>query len=360
MSCNFLFEALETVEMKEIFEEHWSNSRIPLGGGIELTFKCNLSCVHCYAASGRSCPDLTFEEIKNIVDQLASEGTLFLYLTGGEVLTRKDFPEIYKYIRMKGIMVEILTNATLIDDKIIDLFVNYPPLKVDITIYGMTEETYEKVTRVKGSYKKFMTAIKKLKESNIPFELKTVVLTVNKDEVFLMKKFAEDMGIAFRYSFNISPMMNGDSSTIQYRISPEEAIKFDYMDPDRKYFWSCMKNKPNTSLESFREGDSYRVYLCRAGKNSFLIDASGKLYACVRERCHGYDVLSGTFKDGWNNYIMCNIRKRTASPDYPCVKCEHLKYCDHCPADFELENGSPDIPSSFRCQVARMRTEVFE
>jgi radical SAM protein with 4Fe4S-binding SPASM domain len=360
LECSFLYEFLEKVELKEIYNEFWSDTRIPLGGGIELTNKCNLSCVHCYAQPNRNLEDLTFNEITTIVDQLVDEGTLFLYLTGGEVLLRPDFPDIYKYIRLKGIMVEILTNGTLIDDKIIDLFTEYPPLKLDITIYGMLPETYEKITQVKGSYNQFMSGIDKLIKNNIPFELKTVGLNINQHEILDMKKYAQELGVNFRYSFNISPMVNGNKSTTQYRVTVNEALFFDSVDSDRKNFWSRMKVKPRYNIENFRIDSRYRVYLCKAGKNNFLISASGMLYACIRERCHGYNLLNGTFKEGWDNHILNSIREKTASDNYPCLKCENLKYCDHCAAESELENGNPELPVEFRCELAKRRAIEFE
>lgn len=357
MQCNFC-EMLENVQIKEVFDKYWSKSRIPIVGGFEISFKCNLFCVHCYAAAGRGYSDLSFNQIAKIIDEMADEGTLLLSLTGGEPLLREDFSDIYKYIKRKGILIELLTNATLVDDKIIDILGEYPPVKLDISMYGRTEQTYERVTRVKGSYNKFMTALEKLRANNIPFDLKTIVLSINKDEVFSMKAFAKDLGVGFRYSFNVSPMINGDTDIIQYRLSPDEAIKFDILDEGRREFWSSMKQK-EYKPEDFTEGDNIRLYLCKAGKHVFHIDATGKLFLCSRERCHGYDLLYGSFSEGWHGHIA-SLRKRTASTSYPCIRCKYLRYCDQCPADFELENGDPEEPNSFRCEIAKMRAGIFD
>lgn len=359
MSCNTLNSMLETVELKDIFEKNWSHKRIPLMGAIELTYKCNLSCLHCYAECGRSYSDMSLKDIKKIIDQLVLAGNLFLSLTGGEPLLRKDFDDIYIYAKKKGLMVEVLTNGTLITDDKIELFTEFPVLKLDISMYGMTEETYEKVTGKKGSYKRFMSVIEKLKLNNIPFDLKTIVLNENKHEIFDMQQFSEDLGVRFRYSYNISPMINGDKKTCQHRLKPEEAIQFDLMDEGRKQFWLNMNSKHNYTPKKLSENREYPVYFCKAAKHIFHIDANGKLYACGRERCHGYDLLSGTFNEGWNVFLVSEIRNKVASKEYPCITCEYYRLCDHCPADFELENGNPEKPSSFRCQIAKMRSEAF-
>lgn len=360
MECNEMISKLNTILVRDIFDHYWADSRIPIVGGLELTFACNMRCVHCYAESGRNYKQLSFESIKNIIDQLAEEGTFLLSLTGGEPLIRDDFAQIYKYVRKKGIMVEVLTNATLINDQHVELFHEYPPIKLDISMYGYREETYEKTTRVKGSYRKFMEGIQKLEKNKIPFDLKTVILNTNKNEIFLMKDFAENIGVNFRYSFNISPMMDGDQSSIEYRISPEEAIQFDLKDEGRRFFWSQMKSKPPLNVQPINDSGEYPVFFCKAGKNTFHIDATGKLFACSRERCHGYDLLKGSFHEGWHKHIVSEVRNRPASVDYPCIHCEYYKYCHHCPADFELENKDPSIPTDFRCKIAKMRAEIFE
>ena len=122
-------------------------------GGIELTPYCNLRCVHCYLQDQINESLLSTEEIKKILDMLCTAGVLFLYFTGGEIFTRPDFLDIYVYAKKKGFIIELLTNGTLIDNKVIEIFNKYPPASVSISMYGKDEDSYYRVTKQKGMYK---------------------------------------------------------------------------------------------------------------------------------------------------------------------------------------------------------------
>jgi len=132
--------------------------RIPLHGSIEVTSKCNLRCVHCYISEcDVQRPELTTSEFKGIIDQLEGEGCLWLLITGGEPLVRKDFREIYGYVKRCGIIPILFTNGTLITDEVADLLALEPPNLVEVSLYGATEKTYDSVTQVHGSFSKCMT-----------------------------------------------------------------------------------------------------------------------------------------------------------------------------------------------------------
>ena len=122
----------------------------------EITPKCNFNCVHCYLHNHHCATELSYEQIIEIIDILYEKEVLFLTLTGGDVFTRSDFLDIYLYAKKKGFIIEIYTNGALIDEKIIDVFAKYPPLLVDISLYGSCEETYKKVTGVSGVFDKIM------------------------------------------------------------------------------------------------------------------------------------------------------------------------------------------------------------
>ena len=128
---------------------------------MELTERCNNNCLHCYinlAADDEEAKkkEITFEEIKEIVDEAAQMGCLSWHLTGGEPLLREDFSDIYLYLKRKGMRVTVFTNATLISSKITNLFKTYPPQNLGVSIYGLSQETYEAVTRNPGSFDAFM------------------------------------------------------------------------------------------------------------------------------------------------------------------------------------------------------------
>ncbi|MCF7811943.1 radical SAM protein, partial [bacterium] len=154
----------------------------------ELTERCNNNCIHCNINlpsndTNAISRELKTDDIKRILDEAAELGCLGVRFTGGEPLLRKDFEELYLYIRHLGMRVELFTNATLINSKLANLFESIPLLsKIEVTIYGMESDTYEAVTGVKGSYKAAMHGISLLEDRDIPFILKWVCLPQNIDD----------------------------------------------------------------------------------------------------------------------------------------------------------------------------------
>ena len=117
--------------------------RIPIEGTLETTYRCNLDCAHCYVnqpAGSREerARELSLDRLKALVDEIVAEGCLFVLFTGGEVLVRPDFPELYLYTRSKGLLATIFTNGTLVTEGIADLLAEHRPDRVEISLYGMT------------------------------------------------------------------------------------------------------------------------------------------------------------------------------------------------------------------------------
>jgi len=140
------------VEFVRAFNQKSAKLRIPLSGSLELTRHCNLSCIHCYAtdSSGDILPgdsrqrEMETTKILSVIDEICEAGCLYLLITGGEPLLRKDFPEIYRYAKRKGLVITVFSNGILIKEEIIELFKVLPPHVVEISLYGATAETYEK------------------------------------------------------------------------------------------------------------------------------------------------------------------------------------------------------------------------
>jgi MoaA/NifB/PqqE/SkfB family radical SAM enzyme len=223
----------------ERLNEQIVTERIPISGSIELTFRCNLKCVHCYCnlpLNDRNAIDreLETEEVYHLFDQMAEAGCLWLLMTGGEPLLRKDFLAIYEYAKKKGFITTLFTNGTLLTPEIADALVEWPPFQVGITLYGATKETYEKITGIPGSFKRCQKGIDLLLERNVPLDLKTMAMTVNQEELQTMKKYAEDLGVSFRFDPLVNPRLDGSKGPCNFRLSPEEVLRLDLNDEKRK------------------------------------------------------------------------------------------------------------------------------
>ena len=206
---------------------------IPLSGQIELTYRCNLNCIHCYCQDlGCIRRELTTKEWMAILDMLQTEGCLYLTFTGGEPLVREDFLEIYAYAKRKGFMITLFTNGQALTAKLINYLVKSPPSSMEITLNGISQKTYEFITQVPGSFVKVMNAIKQAKEKKIPFILKTNCLKQNKSEIVRIKAFTEELFAKlprnrhrFKYSPLIYPKYNRDKTPCNYRLTPADLLE---------------------------------------------------------------------------------------------------------------------------------------
>ena len=161
--------------------------RVPLSFDLEVTARCSADCRHCYInlpagdAAARA-EELTAKEILGIARQAADLGAMWCLVTGGEPLLRDDFEEIYLGLKRLGLLVSVFTNACLVTQRHVDLWKKYPPRDIEVTVYGVTRETYEAVTRRPGSFDAFMRGLDLLLASGIRVRLKAMAIKSNLHE----------------------------------------------------------------------------------------------------------------------------------------------------------------------------------
>jgi radical SAM protein with 4Fe4S-binding SPASM domain len=330
-----------------------------MSGIIEVTKRCPLKCVHCY----NNLPigdqetlrnELTYEEHCRILDEITEAGCLWLLYTGGEIFIRKDFLEIYTYGKQKGLLITLFTNGTLITPKVADSLAEWRPFSIEITLYGRTKETFEQITGIPGSYERCMRGIHLLMERKLPFKLKTMAMTINKHELWEMKKFVEEeLGLEFKYDAMINPRINCSKRPLGVRLSPQEVVELDLQDKKRMTEWKRFCERFNGPVHAHE-----RLFHCGGGLTTFAIDPSGMLSLCGFLRKETYDLRRGNFKEGWEDFLM-EVREKKITRYTKCVECEIKSMCGMCPANGELENRDPEEPVDFLCQVAHLRAKAL-
>ena len=254
---------------------------------------------------------------------------------------------------VKGLLLTLFTNGTLLTPHIADVLAEWRPFNIEITLYGRTQETYERVTGIPGSHARCMRGIELLLERNLPLRLKTMVMTLNQHELWDMQAFAESLGLAFRYDAMINAGLDDDANPIKFRIPPEDVVQFDLADPRRNQEW-------HDFCDDFIDApiDDRFLYVCGAGVRSFHIDPYGKLSICLMSRKPNYDLRRGNFHDGWQSFIP-KVRFQTPTGDYPCNQCKLISLCGQCPGWAQLEHDDPQQPIEYLCQVAHIRAAAF-
>lgn len=356
MECNQTTRLSDEVYLRQLGRKT-EQERVPLSGTMDLTHQCNLRCVHCYlgdriARKVDSVRELNTDEWFRIIDEFTEAGCLFLLLSGGEPLLRKDFKEIYRRLKTNGLLVTVFTNGTTMTDDILDLFIDLPPHSVEISLYGATEETYEKITGSRSALRRCINGIEALVKNGIHLSLKTILMTLNSREFSAIKDIAKDYRVNFRFDAAIFPCFDGDKSPLDLRVSPQEAIDKEFSDQEVSRQWKDYYEKRKDLAFS-----DY-LYLCGTGVTNFYIDPYGRLQPCVLVNDPKYDILNGSFLEGWRNVIP-GVQEKKAGKDYGCNQCKNMVLCGVCPGFFRLENGSEEICSEYLCDMGQERLNAL-
>ncbi len=344
-------------DFSSLIHKRQKGRRIPAEVSIEVTHRCPLECQHCYnnlpmSDNNARKQELTLEEHVRLLDELVAMNCLWILYTGGEIFARKDFLDIYTEAKKRGFIITLFTNGTLITPRIADYLVEYRPFGIEITLYGATRETYEALTQIPGSFDRCMRGIRLLKQRNLPLTLKTVPTNINYHEVYEMKRFAEEeIGVEFKYDAAINPRTDCSQSPLGVRLSPEQAVTLDFLDPARKA--EHRKLVMEELAEEPRALGEQR-YLCGGGERGCAVDPKGELTICLISHQDGYNIRQGSFTEGWSGKLL-EIRTTKRHRETICTHCRIHSLCNMCPATAELETGDAETPVPFLCEVAHLR-----
>jgi radical SAM protein with 4Fe4S-binding SPASM domain len=346
-------EGIDGGEYLRQFARTAKRGRVPLSGAIALTHRCNLECAHCYLTGGmrgaeKRARELDAGRVCSLIDEIADAGCLFLLLTGGEPMLRGDFADIYRHAKSRGLLTSVFTNGTLIDREIAQLFSEFPPRSVEISLYGATAETYEKVCGVRGSFAKCMRGVRHLLDRRIRVKLKSVVMTHNVHELPAIEEIARRAGVPFRFDAAIFPRLDGDRGPIALRIPPEEAVAREMAVDGRREEWAAYYARRRDLPETDK------LYTCGAGVTNFYVDPYGFLQPCSMTTDVRYGLSGGDFLTAWRDALP-RFRERSADPSYECNRCETRVLCGLCPAFFRLESGSETVRSEYLCRMGKLR-----
>jgi len=330
--------------------------RVPISGGIELTHRCNLACLHCYV--NRSAGDavaardeMETADVCRIIDELAELGTVKLTLTGGEPLLRRDFSAIYRHAHDKGILVVVFTNATLVTPAILALWRERPPALVEVTQYGSDAATYNAIANAGGDpYARFRAGLEQLAAAGIRFALKTTAMAGNAGQIPELRRFAESLGVGFRFDTVVSPRIDGGTKPLAQRLPPAEAARLDVeLGSATREQWSeyCSALLGNSAERHLR-------YRCGAGVATFLIDPYGRLHVCELSREPGWDVLAGGFARGWYHEIPQLLATEAPSGDL-CASCPTEALCPNCAGMTALEHKTVN---QYMCKMTDERSRL--
>jgi radical SAM protein with 4Fe4S-binding SPASM domain len=348
-----------------------ADRRVPLDFSLEVTARCNNDCRHCYinlpagdAEARRT--ELSVAEIGDLADQAAALGALWCLVSGGEPLLRPDFADIYLTLRRKGLLVSVFANACLVSPEHVALFKRYPPRDVEVTVYGVTEETYERVTRRPGSYAAFRRGLDLLLSHGVKVRLKAMALRSNVHELPAIAAFCRERTSDF---FRFDPLLHlrydGDprrnEEIREERLSPAEIVAIEGADDERAR--ALEKGCDKFIFPEYHGEVCDHLFHCGAGNGSFAVSYDGIFRLCGdlwHPECT-YDLRRGNLAEAWEELVPRVRDLRSASRDFlaRCRRCPIVNLCLWCPAHAHLETGELDGFSEYFCEVAHARAEAL-
>lgn len=346
-----------------------SFNEIPITGAIELLPLCNMNCDMCYIRLSKEEAEkiskiMTADEWIEVAKQMKEAGTLFVLLTGGEPFLYKDFKKVYNALKNMGIIITINTNGTLIDEEIANMLKKNKPRRVNVTLYGASNEAYADICKNPKGFDQTINAIRLLKERNIDVKMNVSLIEKNKNELPLMFEIAHKLDVPIDVDTYMYPKTKGTKSDfdLQCRLNPKEAANIDiairYNTETEKSF---MKNRID-----FLNKYEYAKYVkppqqipmqCRAGKSSFWIDWKGNVTPCVFMENISINVFENDFSKCWK-YIVKESKKLFMPKE--CVLCDKREICQVCMATVYCENGNFKKAPKYLCDFTEEMIEILK
>ncbi len=328
----------------------------------ELTYNCSEKCIHCYnpgatrndsEKSGRNREELTLNEYKRVIDELCELGLYKVCLSGGDPFSKPIIWDIIDYLWQKEIAFDIFTNGQRVFNDV-DRLLSYYPRLIGVSIYSQVEEVHDRITRVPGSLRKSIKFVEKLSEYGMAMNLKCVIMQPNLKTYRSVKELAAKYGAVPQFEVCVSPSNEGDMCAPRnlrltedqlYVVLRDDNIPL-YVGPEAPGFGG----QPRLMT----------VNACGAGDSTFCITPEGNVQVCC-----SFPASLGNVKEQSISEILAGeqLRKwqKTTLESYAdCGRHDYCDYCNLCPGNNYVENGTPLKAAESNCFIAKTRYNLAQ
>jgi radical SAM protein with 4Fe4S-binding SPASM domain len=322
---------------------------IPISVHLDITYRCNERCVHCYLDHDDH-GEMTTSEIKDVLTQLSEAGVFFLTLSGGEVLMRRDFFEIVEHARRLLFNVKVKTNGVMIHEKEAKRIRELGVEQVQISVYSHRPEVHDAITKLPGSLKRTIEAIRFLKSQGLKVVIANVLMASNLFDNTGVMALAKELEVSYTLDPTITPKMDGDTSILALRI-PGSELKQVFRSEELVGNVEEFCAPPPAPGEDIMEG-----FPCSAGHTACYITPYGDVFPCVQFPLPSGNLRQQTFLDIWHNSSQLKEVRSIRARDLPtCSTCAHVGTCTRCPGLAYME-GNMRGPSTADCEKSFQRT----
>jgi AdoMet-dependent heme synthase len=324
---------------------------VPLSVHLDITYRCNERCVHCYLDHDDH-GEMTTAEIKHLLREMAEAGVFILTLSGGEIFLRKDFFEILECARALTFCVKLKTNAVLIREREAARLRDLGVESIQISIYSHRPEVHDAITLIPGSLRRSVNAIRFLKSQGLKVVIANVLMTENMNDYHGVRALADELGARYTLDPTITPKMDGDRSILKLNTG-EEALRRLFRDETFVGNAEEFCAPPPAPDE-----DSMQALPCSAGHTACYVSPYGDFYPCVQFPLSCGNVRQQRFIDIWRDSEQLKEVRSIRLKDLPgCSKCAHGSTCTRCPGLAFME-GNMRGPSTADCEKSFARTGI--
>lgn len=353
-----------TSRVEQILLDEAGNRRQVITVNMELLPVCNLDCKMCYIRTDMKEVNAlgglrSVEEWLRLAEQMRDAGVLFLLLTGGEVFLYPQFKELYLALYKMGFIITINSNGTLIDEETVSWLRQYPPKCVSLSLYGASDATYEAICGQNGVFTRLDRAIRLLKESGIPLELKTILTPLNIHDAHACWQYANELGILYltsTYTFPPTRKANGEEVI---RLNPHEAVQARFESNRMLSDEEVYREKIIEHLQLYEDtrrtpGNDLYGFTCGATRNSCWMTWQGRMTPCAMLEGPYTEPFEIGFLPAWEELKQ---RCDQILMSTKCSHCDKRAVCNTCPAANYAETGRFDCAAPFHCEMTQYNLE---
>jgi radical SAM protein with 4Fe4S-binding SPASM domain len=327
------------------------DSGVPISVQLDVTYRCNERCVHCYLDHDDH-GEMTTTEIRNLLDQLAEAGVFFLTLSGGEVFMRMDFFDIVEYARSLMFCVKIKTNAFMIRASEAQRLRDLAVQNVQVSIYSHRPEVHDAITLLPGSLKRSVSGIRLLRSYGVNVVIANVLMMQNLGDHVGVKELAKKLDAGYTIDPTVTPMMDGGRAVLKLGLGvPQlrDVFRNEDLVGDVNEFCAPPPMVSDKTLKQLP---------CSAGHTACYVSPYGDVFPCVQFPLPSGNVRKQRFVNIWNHSRQLNEVRSITAGDLPvCSTCSHVGSCTRCPGLAYLE-GNMRGPSSQDCEKSLARTGI--
>ena len=324
---------------------------IPLSAHLDITYRCNERCVHCYLDHDDQ-GEMTTTEIKNLLDEMAEAGVFILTLSGGEIFLRKDFFEILEHARRLMFCVKLKTNAVLIREREAQRLKELHVESIQISIYSHRPEVHDAITLVPGSLKRSIDGIRLLKAQGLNVKIANVLMTQNMADYRGVRALAEELGVESTLDPTVTPMLDGNREPLNLGVNVDalrQVFRDESLVGDAEEFCAIPSAEGAPDLDATP---------CSAGHTACYVSPYGEVFPCVAFPYPTGNVRRQRFADIWHHSEQMNeVRSIRVKDLSTCTSCTHVTNCTRCPGLAYLE-GNMRGPSTQDCEKSFARTGI--